>query len=169
MTRAIRRTVYRVGQFHRAVAARPSRAQLAVIHHYLSPEERRLFFQTSPRDQHHHLETLRLLESDGAVPHHLARAALLHDVGKGYVHLHERVMYVLLTRLAPGMLVWLIGRARRGPVGALGRIHDHAECGAAVLQKLGATAREVELVARHHQPLGDDTELRALIDADDRA
>ena len=169
MIRAIRRLAYRVKQFRRAVRAHPSRAELAAIEHYLSPPEQRLFFQTSPRDQHHQLHTLRLLVCDGPVPSHLARAALLHDVGKGYVHLHERVVYVLLTRFAPGALGWLVQRKRGRLPRALGRIHRHAECGAATLRQLGATPRELELIARHHLPPGDDDELRALISADDRA
>jgi putative nucleotidyltransferase with HDIG domain len=166
---AVRRALYRIRQFRRTVRARPRPKDLWLLGEYLSPSERRLFFGTSPRDQHHHIETLRLLHERGEVPRHLARAALLHDVGKGYVHLHERVAYVLLARFAPRVLERVVQRGPGGPLGGLSRIHRHAQLGADALRALGAEERVIELVARHHLPPGEDTELRALIDADDRA
>ena len=165
----LRRCAYRVRQFQRAAGARPSPNHIAIVRSYLSPAEQELFFATSPRDQHHHLETVRLLCRDGTPSHMLIRAALLHDVGKGYIRLHERVLYVLLTALAPRLLDRLTRSERGGVLGALYRTRHHARTGAAWLQNLGACPREVELVARHHDPPGDDGELRRLIAADEEA
>jgi len=140
-----------------------------ILDGYLTPAQRRLFDSLSTRDQHHHLETLRLLAHGGSPSRVLARAALLHDIGKGHIRLYERVAYVLLTAGVP----WLLERTTRnegwGPCGALYRIRHHAATGARWLQQLGADPREVELVAHHHLPPNDDAELRLLIAADDEA
>jgi putative nucleotidyltransferase with HDIG domain len=165
----VRRALYRVGQFWRAVGRRPPPAAAAVLERYLTAAERHLFWSNAPRDQHHHLETLRLLCRAGAPSRELARAALLHDVGKGYIRLHERVLYVLLAAAAPRLLDRLTRRHGRGLLSALYRTRHHARLGAARLRVLGASPREVELVARHHDPPGNDLELRALVDADERA
>ena len=165
----MRHALYRVCQFLRAVGARPSAADRALLAGFLSREERRLFERTSPRDQFHHVETLRLLSRKGPPSRELARAALLHDVGKGYIRLHERVLYVLLHAASPALLDRLAPRNGPGPLGALYRTRHHAAVGAELLRRLGADPRLVELVARHHDPPGDDVELAALIAADDEA
>lgn len=165
----LRRWIYRVRQFRRALGARPHAADLSVLDRYLTPAERRLFEATAPRDQHHHLETLRLLARHGEPSPALARAALLHDTGKGFIHLHERVLYVLLAAAAPWLLDRLSRRERAGVRGALYRTRHHAHLGAETLRRLGVGAREIDLVARHHDDPGADAELRALIAADDEA
>lgn len=166
---SLERWLYRVRQFRRAARARPAAEGRAVLAAYLAPAEQALFEALSPRDQHHHLETLRLLAAAGPPSRELARAALLHDVGKGYIRLYERVLYVLLAAAAPSILDRLTRCQGRGPLGALYRTRHHARTGAEALLRLGATAREAELVARHHQPPGNDAELRLLIEADERA
>ena len=163
------RSLYRIRQFLRAFRARPTAAGLAMLDAHLRTDERRLFDRASPRDQFHHVETLRLLSRNGVPSPELARAALLHDVGKGYIHLHERVLYVLLHAASPALLDRLTRRYGRGPLRALYRTRHHAASGAELLRRLGAESRLVELVARHHDPPGDDPELAVLIAADDEA
>lgn len=163
------RWLYRVRQFRRALRARPCPDGLRALDCYLSPNERSLFDRVSPRDQFHQLETLRLLSRAAAPSRPLARAALLHDAGKGSVRLHDRVLYVVLAAAAPAVLERLTRHEGRGPLGALYRIRHHARIGADRVRALGAEPRVVELIARHHDPPGDDAELRALIAADDEA
>lgn len=165
----IRRWLYRAGQFGRAVGVRPSPSDIALADRYLTTAERRYFDAMSPRDQHHHVRTLRLLMREREPSVALARAALLHDIGKGHIRLHERVLYVVLATAAPGPLDRLTRGEARGPLRALYRTRHHAETGAAIMRDLGAAVREIELVARHHEPPGDDDELRALIRADEQA
>ena len=160
---------YRVGHFSRAVGARPSPRALRVADALLSPAERSLFDGTSPRDQHHHLETLRLLPGSVRGNRTIARAALLHDVGKGWIRLHERVLFVLLNAAFPGLLDRIAHRDRPGLLGALYRIHHHAGLGADALSALGVEPRLVDLVRRHHDDPAGDPDLYALIHADDRA
>ena len=165
----LRRAGYRVRQFGRALGARPSPGDLALLDRWLTQAERRLFFATAPRDQHHHLETLHLLRRRGDPSPALARAALLHDIGKGRIRLHERVLYVLLVAAAPRLLRRLTLRPGPGPLAALYRTRHHACVGAELLQRLGAEPRVVALVARHHDSPGDDGELWALVEADAEA
>ncbi|MFN8558101.1 MAG: HDIG domain-containing protein [Dehalococcoidia bacterium] len=165
------RSLYRVRQFGRALGAQPSPDDEALLAAYLSPAERALFDATSPRDQHHHIRTLRLLPAP-APSRELARAALLHDIGKGYIRLDERVLYVLLAAGAPALLGRLArGRfGRRGPLAGVARIHHHARVGADLLRALGAEPRLIDLVARHHdRDATADPDLASLIDADERA
>lgn len=169
LTAGCGRAVYRVRQFARAVGARPHPAALAVLDTLLSEGERALFFAQSSRDQHHGLETLRLLKLQGEPSRELSRAALLHDAGKGYIRLHERVIYVLLAAVAPRLLERFCAANGSRLPGALARIRTHPTAGAARLAVLGASQRELDLIRRHHQQPGDDRELAALIAADDQA
>jgi len=93
---------------------------------------------------------------------------LLHDAGKGHVRLHERVLYVLLARWP-----WLLRQlaAERGPHwrSALYRTAGHAVSGARLACEAGANARVTHLIRHHHCATTADTELLALIEADDRA
>src|SRR5579872_3200975 len=88
---------YRLLQFRRSIGARPNAAALVALRAQLTPSQQTLFFAMSPRDQWHGIETLRLLPPAFRDDADLALAALLHDCGKGYIHLHERVLYVLLA------------------------------------------------------------------------
>ncbi len=142
---------------------------MALARSYLSPDEFALFCATAPRDQWHHIRTLELLPPRYRTDREVARAALLHDAGKGYIHLHERVIYVLFAAVAPRLLQWCTRREGRGTLGALYRIRHHGCIAVALLQPLGTSARELTLIARHHDPDKADPALVALVDADDRA
>lgn len=159
---------YRFAQFRRALDARPTPAQLAATRARLNEPQWRLFSGMAPRDQWHAVETLRLLGERGAADPHLALAALLHDAGKGYICLHERVLFVLIARW-PRLLRRLA--APRGPHWrrALFRSATHAATGARLARAAGASERAVSLIRDHHAAWSEDPELLALIDADARA
>jgi predicted HD phosphohydrolase len=96
----------------------------------------------------------------------LLAAALLHDVGKGRLHVVDRVAFVLLGRLS-GRL-----RARLGaPEGmrfrqALWRLEHHPRLGRELLADV-SRPRVTDLVAAHlASGAGDDEELRWLMAAD---
>lgn len=160
--------LYRIAQLRRAISVRPGPPALTRARSYLTNEQWRLFAAMSPRDQWHGIETLRLLHVAGWEDEDLAVAALLHDAGKGYIRLHERVLYVLLARPP-----WLLRRlaSARGYAwrAALHRSLHHAEDGARLALRAGASARAAQLIATHHRPLLGDAPALALADADDRA
>lgn len=158
---------YRLAQFRRALGARPDAAGLAEVRARLSPAQQALFLRMSPRDQWHSIATLRLLPPAMRADADLAVAALLHDAGKGYIRLHERVLFVLLARTSP--LLMRFAAPRTGLRGALLRIGRHAERGAVLAAAAGATPRAVRLIRSHHHPDPRDPAALALLDADDRA
>lgn len=159
---------YRVAQLRRAVGARPDAAALAAARSLLTPAQLALFMAMSPRDQWHSAESLRLLPPALRADADLAVAALLHDAGKGYVRLHERVLYVLLA-LAPPLLQR--AAAPRGPRWrrALHRSLHHAETGARLARAAGASERAATLIRDHHAPNPTDPAAVALLAADERA
>ena len=133
----------------------------------LTSAQQSLFLAMSPRDQWHGVETLRLLPAALRDDRELGLAALLHDCGKGYIRLYERVLYVLLARL-PWLLVRLAA-PRTGPRGALLRLSRHTERGAALAAAAGSSPRTVALIRAHHYPDPNDPAAIALLAADDRA
>jgi|SRR5579875_715825 len=167
-SRPARGARYRFGQLWRALGAQPDAAALAEMRALLTPTQQRLFLRMAPRDQWHCIETLRLLPPNLRADREIAVAALLHDAGKGYIHLHERVLFVLLGR-AP----WLLQRIARpgacGLRGALYRSLTHAETGAMLALQVGASERTAALIRAHHDASADDPALIALRAADDRA
>jgi hypothetical protein len=158
---------YRLAQFQRSLGAHPDEDALREMRATLTPAQQVLFLRMSPRDQWHSLQTLRLLPAELRGNTDLAVAALLHDAGKGYIHLHERALYVLLAA-RPGLLA-RIAAPRTGPRGALLRMSRHAERGAALATAAGASRRAVALIRDHHHPDPRDAVALALLAADERA
>ena len=138
----------------------------------LGPEELLRFAALQGRERRHAMDVVRYLHAhdlqvDGAPSRELLVAALLHNVGKGSLHLHERVAYTLLRLLAPRLLDPLASPAGFGFRRAMAAQRDHAQRGAELLAELGVSERVQELVRRHHDALaGDDAELARLIEAD---
>jgi HD domain len=158
---------YRAGQFRRAIGARPAPADLAEVRRRLTAGQWDLFGGMSQRDQWHSIETLRLLGASWADPD-LELAALLHDSGKGYVRLHERVLYVLLSAAPP--LLSRLASPHRGRLRAtLHRSLHHAETGAELVLQTGAGERTAHLIRTHHHPDLADPIALALLHADARA
>jgi hypothetical protein len=145
--------------------------EVAAVRTLLSEDERALFVTMDARDRRHSMDMLlwlraRMPASGGQPSAALAVAALLHDVGKGRLHLAERVAFVLLG---------VLGEARRdrwcveggGFRGALWRLRHHARFGA---ERLAGTSTErVRWLVAHHADAWppDDEELRWLMAADD--
>ncbi len=138
----------------------------------LSPELQACFVRLRRSEQLHSLRVLRALQADGDVTPELAVAALLHDVGKTRwpFPLWQRVLVVLLPRLAPGLARRL---ARAGVSNALARpfilCERHPAWGAQLARAAGASERSVWLIAQHAQAPGDDDDLARLRAADERS
>jgi len=153
------RAAYRGRQLWRSLRPRVEEEELAEARRLLGPLFP-LFMGMSARDRRHCLDVYRRLREWGVRDAHLLMAALLHDVGKGRaVALWQRVAFVALSRLAPGLL------ARAG--GGLAVLRDHPGLGARLLAAAGAPAAVVELVRRHEEGPGDDPRLALLQKADD--
>ena len=164
---------YRLEQFLRGFWTAVDPEDARRIASLLSAAELQLFLSMRPRDRRHGAETMchaeRLAVDHGAVAStELLIAALLHDVGKGVLRAEDRVAYVLLGALAPGLTNRLARPDGARWRAALWRLCHHAELGAAQLEAIGTARRVVELTAVHHreQAPSGDLELAWLIEAD---
>lgn len=165
---AASRARYRVRQYARGIAARVRPQEAAAVRALLSPAELALFLGMRRRDQRHSLDLFHALAAEGASSDSLA-AALLHDVGKGDLHDWQRVAFVLLEAVRPGL-----GRRLEAESGApwrtgLWRLRRHARLGAERLAAAGCAPRVVEIVMAHTgPPPADDAEVARFIEWDAR-
>lgn len=142
---------YRVGQFFGRLRARPSPADLEAVRGLLADGEHALFCGMPAGDRLHGLCVWRSLEWPGEPPAALARAALLHDVGKtgaGLTLVHRSAL-VVAEALAPRLL----RRVGREPGGVWRRpLHayvHHATIGAERCAAVGSDGDTVALVRYH--------------------
>ena len=135
----------------------------------LRPEELRWFRSLQGREQRHAVDVMRHLQAHGTPSTGLLVAALLHNVGKGPLHLYERVAYTLLAMFAPTLLDRIAAPDGRGFRRAMAAQRDHPARGVEVLTAIDVRPRVIELVRGHHDASADgDADLAALIEADQR-
>jgi len=157
----------RVRQFVRALFARVSPSERAIVHDTLSPAQAALYWRMAPCDQRHGLDVYDALCKDGCQDEALLAAALLHDVGKAAARLTiaHRVAVVLIEHVVPGWLArWAReGRGWKAPFAA----HlQHPQIGAAWAQAAGSSTDIVMLIREHHVSAPQDERLVALQKAD---
>lgn len=168
LRRAASRPRYRAQQYAKGLFARVRADEAATVRALLSPVEVRLFLGMQRRDQRHSLDLFRALAAEGASRDSLV-AALLHDVGKAELHDWQRIVFVLLEAVRPGL-----GRrleAESGPSWRTGlwRLRHHARLGAERLAAAGCSPRVVEIVAAHTGASPDnDPEVARFIEWDSR-
>ncbi len=105
----------------------------------LRPPERDLFWAQAATDQRHGVAAARLILEAYPGDRSLARAALLHDVGKRHARLGA------IGRSVASMLALL----RLPAPGRLGMYLDHGSIGAAELEAIGAEDVVVGYAAGH--------------------
>lgn len=113
--------LYRVRQGLRALFAFTTSVDYGLVSEFLSPALMKHFRAMRHSEQLHSLRVLHALLAAGSVPHELAVAALLHDVGKSRypMSLWQRTLPVLVKRFSPQLLDRLsagdgVSRWRRG-------------------------------------------------------
>ena len=156
-----------VRRFFRGFRGTLTADETRTVEALLGPEELQCFRSLQGREQRHAADVLRHLQAHGSPSDDLLVAALLHNVGKGRVLLHERVAYTLLTMFTPRLLARVATPGGRGFRGAMAAQRDHPALGAEALAAIGVRPRVIELVRGHHDAsAGPDAELAALIEAD---
>jgi len=170
------RAIYRAGQFFRGFVTAVDPDDARAVAALLSPEELQLFLAQRPRDRRHAVLTMRHLEriaatEDATPSRDLRAAALLHDVGKGPLHVEDRILFVLLESISLSLLNRLADERASHWRRALWQLRYHAALGAARLTAAGSAPRVVELTTAHHLPPPPDAdpELAWLIAADESA
>jgi len=170
------RAIYRAGQFFRGFVTAVDPDDARTVAALLSPEELQLFLAQRPRDRQHAILTMRHLEriatAEGATTsEELRTAALLHDIGKGPLHVGDRILYVFLQAISPTLVDRFADEHASPSRRALWRLRHHATLGGAQLTAAGSAPRVVELTATHHLPASaeDDRELAWLLAADGAA
>jgi hypothetical protein len=138
-----------------------------------------VFSRLQPNEQHHAVQVLRRLISQGETHPDLQVAALLHDVGKSQAPLAawERALIVLAGRIMPNYKKdWGSVQETRLPPSwrkAFIVAEEHPRWGARIAREAGATPLAEALIRRHQDPLPDppgsleERLLRKLQSADD--
>lgn len=162
---------HRARQFFQALTARDSADIDDAIRRALANDDQWRLVQRLPAfDRQHLWEVRSRLVATGWRDSDLLRAALLHDVGKADAHgriwLADRVLLVLGRALAPSLLGKLTERPAFGPFYGLYLAVHHAALGAAMASQAGVSDRCCWLIKHHDQTDIDDSQLRALIEAD---
>lgn len=162
------RAGYRAQQYAKGVRPHVTPEEAAIVRSLLAPFEVALFLAMQRRDQRHSLDLFHALAARGA-PQTSLVAALLHDVGKGNLHDWQRILFVLIEAVRPGLGRPLEAAGGRWGRDGLWRLRHHARLGAERLTVVGTHARVVELVARHtSSPPADDLEVARFIEWDSR-
>ena len=120
---------------------------------YLTPAQLALFRQLQGSEQWHALLMLDKLTASGADDRHLLAAALLHDIGKIHYPLHtwERVLIVLMKRVSPGRVQRWGQEPPQGLAKPFAVACHHAEWGADLASRAGASPLTIELIRRHEE------------------
>jgi putative nucleotidyltransferase with HDIG domain len=147
------RWLYRASQFHKALGEGRSSASNEFIQSHLDARGAALFRQMTTRDQAHAAKTAAFVSARTDTAEDLVVAALLHDIGKGRQSIRQRVLYVVLASLSPGLLARL-ARPGAGTRGALYRSLNHPSIGAGLAAAAGCSTRICDLIAAHHEPPG---------------
>ena len=149
------RLAYRLRQFWNALPIPRKRVESEALLPHLSPSQIVLFRRMQPSEQAHSYQVLERLKAAGQTDPDLLAAALLHDVGKVLYPLSilDRVVIVLGKR-------FFRSKARQWSEGAPNRFRrpfvvavHHPAWGADLSRQAGASARTVDMIRRHQDPL----------------
>lgn len=142
---------YRVRQFGRALTARVSLEERALVARVLPAPAAALFYHMPRQDQRHGLDVLYGLQARGEDAPELLAAALLHDIAKAEgVRIWHRVVAVLLQALCPRWFHHLASPDPRTWGYPFWLQLHHPQRGAELAEAAGCAAATVELV-RYHQ------------------
>ena len=131
----------------------PTEHELEQARLVLTEPQMELFLQLRPFEQRHGLRVLQALKVQGVAHPDLLAAALLHDIGKirHPLHLWERVVIVILKKLAPKLVdSWGCG----DPTGwrrAFVISSKHPEWGAELVSQIGASPLLQILIQKHEE------------------
>lgn len=164
------RVIYRFWQFVSMVWGSLRPVDNAYAEAKLSSVDLLALFNRMPRmEKNHGITVSKILEKRGFHSQEFITAALLHDVGKinHFPRLWERVCTVLIEYSAPR----IASRIAQGPPKGFRRgfvvRRLHADWGADLVIRAGASPRVAFLIRAHHSAPEGEIELAALQAVDD--
>ncbi len=144
------RIPYRVGEFFRAVTAKPDPEMARIASKYLSPSLLELFERMSPYDQAHCVAVMNRLLDSGEEDPDLLAAALLHDVGKSKIKLS--VWYRVAAVLLREKLRFFACKTPGKPLCYSVYIQvEHPRIGAEMAKQAGCSDRCARLILYHQE------------------
>lgn len=141
-----------VRRFFRGFSRALSPSEVAHARRLLTPAELLLFAGLPGRERRHAMDMLHWLRARAAPSDELLAAALVHNVGKGPIHLQERVAYVLLDLLTPDLLERIASPSGVRFQRSLAAQRDHPRRGAALLERSRLNATRAGARTRAPRP-----------------
>jgi hypothetical protein len=161
------RFLHRMRQLFGALRPSVREDERAAAYGWLSPAECALFETMTVRDQEHGIIVCRrVAAAHGETDPDLLTAALLHDCGKGKVHLWHRIAHVALHAGAAGIGERMCDEHGSSWRRALWRLRYHPAIGARMAEAAGSSPEVVRLI-RDQDVRPADPRLAALQAADD--
>jgi hypothetical protein len=169
------RLIYRIQQYRQAIWPPSQAVETDQVRTHLTPPQLALFRQLQPSEQWHAFTVLQKLKSYRQNNPDLLAAALLHDIGKILYPLKswERALIVVMRRVAPRRVQRWGQETPQGLSRPFVVACHHAEWGADLAERAGASKLTVKLIRHHEDTVMEssasrhDRFLRLLQQADD--
>ena len=142
--------LYRVKQFFWAIKSLSEDIDKDYVNKFLNKKEKRLFNRLKKMDKQHCIrvskDAVNLSKDKGLNTKRVAKAALLHDIGKGEYGLNivEKSVLVILNKVSKGKL------KKYNTIKAVDSYYNHAEKGANLLKQFNVYDKVFLDTVRYH-------------------
>lgn len=166
--------MYRVKQFLWAIMSTFKPIDSELINTYLNDDEKKIFLKLSKNEKHHSIrvcvDALKIAKEYNLLVDNnkLAKAALLHDVGKinSKLNVIEKSIIVLLDKFTKGEI------KKYDNIKKIDTYYNHPKIGVKLLQEVKLKDREIlNIVREHHEKNlkpGDNILLDIIIESDNK-
>jgi putative nucleotidyltransferase with HDIG domain len=151
--RVMKVSLYRVKQFIWGIGSLYKKVDYEYVGQFLTEDEINIFKKLKRSDQHHCVRVCKdsiqynKEYSVNVNEHKLGKAALLHDVGKGSLHLSliEKSIIVILDKITKGNL------RNHDKIKQVNIYYNHPKIGFNILKNLGYENDLLDVIRYHHK------------------